>query len=149
MKEKLAEFIAKAAGNPDAYNNLTITYQRGHDLSGITCFEMLAGGKYTLSSNNPRKGTSISLDGELDAEQRKTIFDAITETGLLDTPSSSRNINDDEQPVEVTLAYDDLVFQLDIWAGDARENTNFHKFETTLWVLLKELSDGGVGRGPV
>jgi hypothetical protein len=148
MREKLAEIVAKAVRDPAAYPDLTLVYQRGHEMSGITRFEMRAGGAYTLSTNNPRRQTSAHFEGELEAGQRSNMLNTMADTHLTDVPSSTRNIADDELPVAVELGYDNLRHQIVIWAEDALENPGFHRFETALWALLRQLSNGEVGSGP-
>ena len=147
MKEKLKEIVAKAIRNPGAYSDLAFVYQRGHDLSGITRFEARAGGAFTLKSDNPRRQRHSFFEGELAVDQRNAILTAIEENHLLDVPSSTRNIGDDELPVIVELNYDDSLHRLFIWADDAHKNVGFHRFEKTLWDLLKQLSNGEVGAG--
>ena len=148
MKEKLKEIVAKAVNNLGSYPDLTLVYQRGHDLSGITRFEMREDCAFTLTTNNPRRQSSAFFEGELEVGQRHAILTAIEETRILDIPSSTRNIGDDELPVVVELGYEDLRYRLLIWAKDALGNAEFHRFERTLWPLLGQLSDGKVGAGP-
>ena len=144
-REVLREVVAKAVRDPAAHRDLTLTYQRGHELSGITRFELRADGRYTLTTEDRRRQRTAS-EGELDPEQRDAILAAIEESGLLDVPSSTRNIGDDEQPIIVELRYDDSEHRLRIWAGDARANPGFHRFETILLGVLRNLPDGEAAR---
>ena len=147
-KEKLKEIVAKAMTDPALYRDLMLVYERGHEMSGITRFVMQGGGDYTLASNNPRRQSSFSTASRLDEDQRQSLLSAILETSLLDVLTSTRNIGDDEIPTEVDLDYDDLHFQIVIWAGDALENPDFHRFERVLWTLMRRLSNDQVGFGP-
>ena len=149
MKEKLIEIIAKAAADPTAYPDLTLLYQRGHEMSGITRFEMRSGGAYELSSNNPRRQTSSHFEGVLNIDQRRALLSAVVEAHLLDIPSSTRNIADDELPLDVELSFDNLRHQITLWAWDARENAGFRSFEAALWTLLSQLSHGEIGPAPL
>ena len=81
-------------------------------------------------------------------EQHRALLTALLETNLLEEPSSTRNIGDDELPVELDLSYDDLRYQIVIWAGDALHISDFHRFERILWTLLRQLSNNQVGTGP-
>jgi hypothetical protein len=149
MKEKLAEIVAKAARDPTSYRDLALVYQRGHDLSGITRFEMHADGVFTLSTNNPRQQTAGSFNGQLEPDQRAAILTVIDEAGLLDVPSSSRPIGDDELPIIVELSYDHMRHQLMIWANDVSHSAGFQRFEQTLWPILKGIAGDKIGAGPV
>jgi hypothetical protein len=139
-REALREVVAKAARDPAAHGDLTLTYQRGHELSGTTRFELRADGRYALTRED-RRGRRETSSGELDAEHRDVLLAAIEESGLLDVPSSSRNIGDDEEPILVELRYDAAEHRLRIWAGDARANPGFNRFETILHGVLRGLSD--------
>ena len=129
-REVLREVVAKAARDPLRYHDLTLTYERGHDLSGTTRIELRADGGYTLATQD-RYGERAESQGTLDAEQREAVLSAV-EGGLLDVPSSTRNLGDDEQPILVGLRYDDSEHRLRIWAGDADANPDFQRFESTL-----------------
>jgi len=142
MKEELREVIAKAVSNPRSYLDLTLVYDKGHELSGTTHFEMRAGGDFSLRSVNPRTQRTISIEGKLEDDQRDALLAAIDQSGLIDVPSSTRNIGDDEPPISVTLSYDNLVQRLLIWDGDARTNPEFQRFESVLRSLLGQLSGG-------
>ncbi len=149
MKEKLLEIVTKAAASPASYPDLVLVYQRGHEMSGITRFELGEGGRYDLSSDNPRRQTSAHFEGALDVDQRRALFSAVLESGLLDIPSSTRNMADDEIPYDVELHYDDMQHQLTLWARDARENAGFRLFETALWNLFSQLSRGEISPAPL
>ncbi len=41
--DELAEVTAKAAADPSAYPGLGLRYERGHELSGVTSFELRSG----------------------------------------------------------------------------------------------------------
>lgn len=144
MREKLREVLAKAVQDSSLYRDLGFSYQRGHELSGITHFELHPEGTFTLTANHPKRQTSHSFQGELSDRQRHQLIATILETQLLDVPSSSRNIGDDELPVQVTISYDDLAHQILIWAEDGQQNADFHHFEIALWHLFKELSEGAI-----
>lgn len=144
MREKLKEIISKVGIDPSANPGFTLVYQRGHDLSGITRFEMRENGSFTLKSENPSQQSSAFFKGKLEKRQLNSILTAIQESRLLDVPSSARNIADDELPVVVELSHDNLRHRLLIWADDALGNTKFHNFEMTLWALFKQLSNGKI-----
>lgn len=144
MREKLREALARAVRDATSYRDLGFSYQRGHELSGITHFELHPEGKFTLTSNHPKGQTSHSFRGELSDRQRRHLIATILETKLLDVPSSGRNIGDDELPVQVTISYADLSHQILIWAQDAEQNADFHHCEQALWHLFKELSEGAI-----
>jgi hypothetical protein len=148
MKEKLVEIVAKAVLDPQAYPDLSLVYQRGHEMSGITRFELYPGGAYRLSTDNPRRQTSALYQGTLEPGQRAALLTAVVDARLLEVPSSTRNIADDELPVLVELGYDNLTHRLLIWAGDAAENPGFSRFETALKALFSQLSHGELGQRP-
>jgi hypothetical protein len=148
MREQLEEITAKAARQPASYPDLTLLYQRGHDLSGITRFEMQAGGAFALSAGDPRHARQASFEGQLEASQRAAVLSAVEEAKLLRVPSSTRPIGDDELPIIVEMRYDDLHHRLLIWAGDARHDADFQRFEQALWVVLKDLGGDEIGRAP-
>jgi hypothetical protein len=103
---------------------------------------MRAGGDFSLRSVNPRTQRTMSIEGKLEDDQRDALLAAIDQSGLIDVPSSTRNIGDDEPPISVTLSYDNLVQRLLIWDGDARTNPEFQRFESVLRSLLGQLSGG-------
>ena len=142
MSAALAQAVAEAARNPDAHPDLTLTYDRGHELSGFTHFEARADGRYALTADNPRRGTSVEREGTLDPEQRAALFGAVQETRLLDQPSSTRRIGDDEQPIDVVVGHAGEEHRLTLWAKDATANPDFTRFETALRALIGTLSAG-------
>lgn len=148
MKEKLREIVAKAAAAPGSYGDLGLLYQRGHELSGMTRFEMGEGGAFKLAADRPRRQFKMSREGNLTAAQRMSILSAMDEAKLLDVPSSTRNIGDDEVPVIFEVSYDDLRHRILIWAKDAVNIADLQRFEAALWSVLRELSDGEVGARP-
>jgi hypothetical protein len=148
MTEKLEEIVASAARNPASYPDLTLLYQRGHDLSGVTRFELRADGAFTLNSNNPRRHSQVSFAGDLEANQREAILAGIEETRLFGVPSSTRAIGDDEIPIVVELSNGDLRHRWLIWAGDALKNADFQRFEKLVWNTLRQISHGEIGPGP-
>jgi hypothetical protein len=143
MKEMLREIIAKAVHTPASYTDLTLTYDRGHEMSGMTHFEMREGMAYSLSSDNPYQQTSFSNEGELQSEQRQALLAAIQDS-FFDIPPSERNLGDDEVPFTITLSYDDMSYQLDVWAIDGRENPDFVRLQAAFRNLFEELSDGNI-----
>lgn len=148
MTAQLAEIVAKAARDPDAYHDLSLVYQRGHDLSGITRFEARAGGAFRLSITNPRRNKAVAFEGTLEEGQRRDLLSAIDETGLLAVPSSTRPIADDELPLVIELDYDQSRHRLLIWADDARANADLGRFERALWPILRQLAGDELGPVP-
>jgi hypothetical protein len=138
----LREVIAKAARQPGSYGDLTLIYERGHELSGRTRFEARAGGEFTLRAENPRSQRTTAVEGKLDATQTARLFAAVEASRLLEIPPSTRNIGDDEQPIAVEIRYDDMEHRLSIWAGDAAANRDFQQFESSLLELIREVSGG-------
>ena len=140
MKEMLKEIVAKAAAAPDSYPDLVVTYERGHELSGVTRFEMWAGTAFKLNSDNPRRQTAYAHEGRLRPEQRQAILQAMDDS-FFEIPPSTRNLGDDEIPYTITLSYDDMSYQLEVWAADGQENPDFVRLQQALRKLFIELSD--------
>jgi hypothetical protein len=147
-RAELAEVVAKAARDASAYPDLTFRYTRGHELSGITRFELQPGGPFVLRSTEARTQRTVTFEGELQASQRAELLRAADASRLLEVQSSSRRIGDDEVPVLVELRYGDAAVELKIWAGDAASNESFHAFEHSLWALLEDLSQGVIQEPP-
>lgn len=143
--EALRHAVAEAASDPAAHPTLTLSYRRGHDLSGVTAFEMRADRRFSLDWSEPRTGGQLALQGELAPAQRDAVLSAVEREGLLDVPSSTRNIGDDELPILVELRGAGAEHRLQIWAGDARANPAFDRFEAAVRGVLREISDGRVG----
>lgn len=144
MIAKLREIAHKAQRAPGDHGALTLRYARDHELSGTTRFTVRATGEYELTSNVTMGRQEVSYSGTLDAADRDALLAAINEHGLLDTPPSTRNIGDDEEPVVIGVSYEDLSHELMSWHEDARENPSFHAFETHLLGLIRELSGGKI-----
>jgi hypothetical protein len=136
---KLREILAKAIANPDAYPDLEVSYLRGHDLSGTTHFTVRATGDYKLESSVTRDEQPRSWSGKLPADDRNALLRAVEATRLLDVPSSTRNIGDDEEPIIVTVREGNLVHEVRVWHDDAVA-AGLAPFEAHVLTLAKRLS---------
>ena len=143
MTAKLREIVVKAIAQPEHHAALELEYLRGHDLSGTTQLKVSVAGHYELSSNVTKDEQRRSWSGELAVADRDALLKAIDETQLLDVPSSTRKIHDDEEPIIVTLRYEKLVHQARIWHDDARPS-GFYRFEAHINALVKKLSGGEI-----
>jgi hypothetical protein len=143
MQEKLTEVVAKAAADPDLYPDLELLYERGHDLSGTIRCEV-RGGHYALTANATTGRTPGAWSGDLSPGQRRTLWTAMADTHAIATPSSTRNIGDDEEPVFVTVRQGGMSHKVTLWHDDAVAHAGFHGFERRLLQLLKELSGGAI-----
>ncbi len=139
----LRDVIANAILRPADYAALELDYVRGHDLSGMTRFHANATGAYTLSSSVTKDEQEHAWSGTLEAGDRDALLRAIRDSGLLDVPSSTRNLADDEEPITVTLRYRDLVHEVEVWHDDAGAS-GFHGFEEHVVSLSKKLSGGAI-----
>lgn len=139
---KLTEMIDKAAAGQVPAPHFR--FQRGHELSGITDFEVKEDGSYALSRTSRKGGAPVAYSGTLEVVQRQQLFGALSRAAILSIPPSTRNIGDDEQPISVTLDGAGDRFILTIWAGDARDNQQFSAFATELYALLDQLSGGTI-----
>jgi hypothetical protein len=142
--QKLSEIVVKAASDPDAYPDLEIVYERGHDLSGTIRFTAHATGSYTLSSNVTMGRKPGTWTGQLSPQQRQTLLDIISKHGIVGLASSTRNIGDDEEPVALTVRQGGMHHTTTLWHDDAAHSAQFHPFEDQLLVLLKQLSGGAI-----
>lgn len=142
--EKLREIVAKAASNPDAYPDLEIVYERGHELSGTIQFSMRASGAYSLASNVTMGRKPGTWSGQLSPEQRRAVLDLVAKQGIVGLASSTRNIGDDEEPVAVTVRQAGMSHTTTLWHDDATRSSQFHPFEEQLLALLKQLSGGAI-----
>jgi hypothetical protein len=140
---KLREVIAKAIANPDASPDLEISYLRGHDLAGTTHFTVNAAGDFKLESSVTRDEQPHAWSGRLTADDRNAFLRAIESTGLLDVPSSTRNIADDEEPIIVTVREGNLVHEVRVWHDDAVA-AGLAPFEAHVLTLAKRLSAGAI-----
>jgi hypothetical protein len=137
----LRDVVEQAIQEPAAYAGLELDYARGHDLSGVTHFHVNGAGVYTLTSRVTRDEQEHSWSGTLDTGDRDALLRAIRDTGLLDVPSSTRNMADDEEPILVTVRYQDLEQKLEVWHDDAGAS-GFDRFEAHVVALTKKLSGG-------
>ncbi|HUQ04361.1 MAG TPA: hypothetical protein VM261_17800 [Kofleriaceae bacterium] len=137
----LRDVVDNAIQKPTEYAGLELDYARGHDLSGVTHFHVNAAGAYTLSSRVTRDEQEHSWSGTLDAADRDALLRAMRDSALLDVPSSTRNMADDEEPILVTVSYQELVHELEVWHDDAGPS-GFHRFEEHVVALTKKLSGG-------
>jgi hypothetical protein len=144
VMEKLNEVVAKAASNPDAYPDLEIVYERGHELSGTIRFTARATGAYTLASNVTMGRTPGTWSGQLSARQRQAVLDLVANHKIVQLASSTRNIGDDEEPVALTVRQGGMSHTTRLWHDDAARSAQFHPFEAGLLALLKELSGGAI-----
>ena len=145
MSESLQEIVARLALDPVNARGLTFVYQRGHDLSGIARLAVSDGTAFTLNANNPRKQRTLIFSGNLGARQSKALLTAIVANNLLEVPSSTRNIGDDEVPFVVELSFNEHKHRLAIWEDDAKLNRSFQQFADALGSLLLELFASQVG----
>jgi hypothetical protein len=123
---------------------LGFSYSRGHALSGITRVRVDEGGAYHIVSDDTPAMKPVDIDGTLSAADRDALFESIAANRVVDTPSSSRRIGDDEVPVIVTFRQEDAERELRIWDADARRHPAFHSFEKILLALVKRLSRGAI-----
>jgi len=144
VMEKLREIVAKAASNPDAYPDLEIVYERGHELSGTIHFSAHASGAYSLASNVTMGRKPGTWSGQLSPQQRQTLLDLIVKHGIVGLASSTRNIGDDEEPVALTVRQVGMSHTTTLWHDDAARSSQFHRFEEQLLALLKQLSGGAI-----
>ena len=140
--EQLRELLGKAAQEPTSVLDLMLSYHRGHELSGIIDFSLRSDGAYTLRSSERGGLNPRTVAGRLDRERVVAIWSAADKTRLLDVPSSTRAIGDDEVPITVELEHGALSHRLEIWTRDAREHPDFRRFEASLRALLQGLSPG-------
>ena len=87
---KLAEAIEKAAAGQGPGPH--VRFQRGHEMSGITTFEVRDDGSYALSRTSRKGGPPLSFTGQLDAAQRQVLYGALSHAAILTVASSSRPI---------------------------------------------------------
>ena len=144
MTAKLREAVAKAAHGQGSDASLELDYSKGHELSGITHFQVDGAGRYRLTSNVTEGRKEFTTAGVLEAAERDGLFVAVENARLLDLASSTRNIGDDEEPVIVTLRRGDQSRRLMLWHDDAVRNPDFHGFEEHLLGLVRKLSAGAV-----
>ncbi len=143
---KLAEFIAKAAGGDGPGPH--VHFQRGHEMSGITDFDVSPDGAFALTRSSRKGGPPQEFRGQLDASQRQALYAALAKAAILSVPSSTRPIGDDEQPIVVSLDGAGQTFTLRIWAADARDSAAFGVLAAALYPLLERLSAGGITLRP-
>jgi hypothetical protein len=79
---------------------------------GTTHFTVDADGDFKLESSVTRDEQPHSWSGKLPADDRNAFLRAIESTRLLDVPSSTRNIGDDEEPIIVTVREGKLVHEV-------------------------------------
>ena len=144
----LRQALDAALTDPASAAGLHLTYSRGHALSGITRFELDGTGRYELESNETMGRKAVEYPGALAESDRVALIRAMREHDLPATPSSTRNLGDDEIPVIVTLSSGPLSRELRVWHGDARQDPQFHAFETALLDAVRKLSDGVVVTSP-
>lgn len=137
----LRDVLERAIERPSEYAGLELDYARGHDLSGVTHLHVDAAGAYTLSSRVTRDEQEHSWTGTLATVDRDALLRAMRDTKLLDVPSSTRNLADDEEPILVKVRYQDLVHELEVWHDDAGPS-GFDRFEAHVVALTKKLSGG-------
>ena len=143
---KLAEAIEKAAAGQGP--GPRFRFQRGHEMSGITAFDVSEGGAYTLSRTSRKGGPPLSFAGQLEATQGQALFGALSAATILAVAPSTRPIGDDEQPISIELEGAGERFALSIWAGDARDSPRFGKLTAALYPLLDQLSGGKIQLRP-
>lgn len=143
---KLAEAIEKAATAQSL--GPRFRFQRGHEMSGITAFEVGDDGAYALSRTSRKGDPPLSFTGRLEAAQRQALFSALSRAAILTVASSTRPIGDDEQPISVELDGAGERFALSIWAGDARDSPRFGELTAALYPMLDQLSGGKIQLRP-
>lgn len=144
MRDKLRVIAHKAAADPDHHPDFTLSYLRGHALSGTTRVTVTAAGAYTLDSNVTQGRQPFSHQGQLATADRDAVLRLIDDNDLLATPPSTRNIGDDEEPVVIEVSEGAQRYQLMIWHGDGVKDVRFHAFEGGLLAVVRRLSDGAV-----
>ena len=145
-RAKLTESIEKAAaGQP---HGLHFHYQRGHEMSGIVSFRVGKDGPYELSRTARKNTGPLAFTGKLDAAQLQALYGALARASILEVPSSTRPIGDDEQPIVLRIGDGHQLFELTLWAMDARENARFTDFTSTLYPLIEKLSQGQIQLRP-
>ena len=148
MKDKLRTLAHEAAVNPAQHAGFTLKYSRGHALSGTTQFTMTASGTYTVESNVTQGRKPFRISGQLTPAQRDDLLKLLDNNDIIDTPPSTRNIADDEEPVVVEVGESEQTYRLMIWHGDAVNNARFHAFERGVLALVQQLSGGVVLTSP-
>jgi hypothetical protein len=148
MKDKLRAAAHEAATHPAGHPGFTLSYTRGHALSGTTQFTMTAGGTYSLESNVTQGRKPFRASGELSAAQRDDLLALVDANDVIGTPPSTRNIGDDEEPVVIEVGDGGQTYRLMIWHGDAIRHAGFHAFERGLLALVHQLSGGAVLSSP-
>ena len=143
---KLAEAIDKAASSDGPGPH--VHFQRGHEMSGVTDFDVSPDGAFVLIRSSRKGGPPQEFRGQLDAGQRQALYGALAKAAIVSVPSSTRPIGDDEQPIVVSLDGAGQTFTLRIWAGDARDSAAFGVLPAALYPLLEQLSAGGITLRP-
>jgi len=144
VMQKLSEIVVKAASDPNAYPDLEIVYDRGHELSGTIHFTAQATGAYSLASNVTMGRAPGTWSGQLSPQQRQSLLDLVAKHGIVGLASSTRNIGDDEEPVALTVRQGGMSHTTTLWHDDAAHSAQFHPFEDQLLALLKQLSGGAI-----
>lgn len=148
MKDQLRALAHEAATHPDRHAGFTLAYSRGHALSGTTQFTMTAAGAYTVESNVTQGRKPFRAGGQLSPAQRDDLLKLLDDNDVIDTPPSTRNIADDEEPVAIEVSEAAQAYRLMIWHGDAVKHARFHAFERGLLALVQQLSGGAVLTSP-
>ncbi len=143
---KLAEAIDKAA--TQAGSSPHFRFQRGHEMSGITTFDIRDDGSYELSRTPRKGGPPLSFTGRLDGTLRQALFGTLSRAAILSVASSTRPLGDDEQPITIELDGAGEHFELAIWAGDARDSPQLHELTAQLYPLIDHLSSGKISLQP-
>jgi hypothetical protein len=149
VKASLRQALEQALIDPENAAGLRLEYSRGHALSGVTTFDVDGSGRYDLESNETIGRKAVAYSGTLGEDERLALIQSMLEHDLLATPSSTRNLADDEVPVILTLSSEPVFHELRIWDGDAKRDPEFHAFETALLELVRKLSDGTILTSPL
>ena len=145
MNEAIEAAVLRAIEDRDVGGPaLSLSYSRGHGLSGITRLELGGDGYFTITSDDTAERRSATYTGTLDEAQRASILRSIVDTGVLGVQSSTRNLGDDEIPALLTIRAGDAVLDLRVWDGDAKHDRAFHAFESALLTLIRALSNDEV-----
>lgn len=145
MNDIASALDAALAGDGSA--RLRFQYIRGHALSGMTVFEVDAGGTFSLSSNQTVGRKDVRLQGTLTAAQRSALLQALRDAGVLALTSVQRIRADDEVPVIVELSSGEAKHRVVMWHDDASQLPRFRALEERLQAVFDELTGNQIIMG--
>lgn len=137
-RAKLRELAANAAREPEEWG-LSLSYERGHELSGTVSLTVDEDGSFTVAKSQRGSLNPTSAFGRLTPAQRSELAAAIDDSAVLDVLSSHRLLAQDEVPILLKLRAGDLEHSLALWAGDASEHPQFTNFERTVLRIVDQL----------